>query len=141
VHESYLDHLERTGVVINYRLSFLETTHRGRILDVNLHGWVATASGGRLYVNELLSVIDGSSPPAVQTREYAYHGYVVFSANAGQDLFRYDNCHGDTSTLHRHCFDVEGREVANRPVGIEQMPSLSEAIRQAEDYAAFLQGD
>ena len=134
-----MSHLEREGIVTDHRLSFRETVHRGRLLDVNLWGWVATASGGRLHVNKLLSVVErASSAPAVQTREYAYQGRLVIGRRAGQQLFRYDNCHGGTDTLHCHRFDVDGYEVDPRPIALDEMPSLAHVIRETELYAAFL---
>lgn len=135
LQDSYLARLERDGVLVYQRLSYLETVHKGRLIMVNLRGWVATASGGRLSINHILSVI-GDAPALVETAEYVYHGYVVFSRRSGQDLFRYDNCHGDTSTLHRHCFDVEGVEVEIRPVEVDQMPGLAEAVLETERNAA-----
>lgn len=135
--ESYLTHLEREGIVVARELSFFETAFQGRLAAVTLRGEIAVASGGELHVDTALSVV-ASSPPVVQGRRYRYHGLVRWGPDDVQDLFRYDNSHGDTSTLHRHCFDVEGREIDVVPVTLEELPSLAEAIRQAEFYAAFL---
>ncbi|MBA4181259.1 MAG: hypothetical protein C0506_11775 [Anaerolinea sp.] len=118
-----MERLLREGVVIDHRLSFRETVHHGRLIDVNLTGWVATASGGRVYVNKLLSVLERARrAPAVQTREYAYQGRLVLSPRAGQQLFRYDNCHGGLETLHRHQFDVQGDEVDTLPPPSRRCP-------------------
>lgn len=139
VLENRLDRLEREGILVDSRLSFRETVHRGRLLDVNLLGWVRTASGGRLHVNELLSVLHRpGAGPAVATREYAYHGRAVLGQGAGQQLFRYDNCHGGLDTLHVHRFDVDGIEAAIEPVAPDQLPGLAGVIRQAEYLAAYL---
>lgn len=139
VLENRLGRLEAEGLIVESRLSFRETMHRGRLLDVNLLGWVRTASGGRLHVNELLSVLHrAGAGPAVVTREYAYHGRVVIGQGAGQQLFRYDNCHGGLDTLHVHRFDMDGFEVLIEPVEPDRLPGLADVIRQTEYLAAYV---
>ena len=138
VQESHLERLDREGLVTNHRLSFRETRHADRLVDVNFAGWVATASGGRLYLNEILSAVEQRRGPAVLAREYSYQGRLVRSPRSGQQLFRYDNCHGGLETLHRHGFDVDGFEAEIRPISLFEMPTLADAVREAEYYSAYL---
>mgnify|MGYP000906985671 CR=1 FL=1 len=138
VHNSYIDSLENEGVVVDCRLSFLDVVSAGTLLEVNLKGRVVTRSGGLVVVNKWLEVVS-ESPVTVQTREYDYHArFVPERRRKGQDVFRYDNCHGGTDTLHRHRFDTRGRPCGQDTIALEDMPSLTEVIRHAEFYAAYL---
>jgi len=91
-------------------------------------------------VNNLLAVVS-ASPTTVQTREYSYHGrFTPGPRRKGQDVFRYDNCHGGLDTLHRHRFDTEGIQRGQDAVAIDVMPNLREVIQEVEFYAVYLRG-
>lgn len=133
-----MDALEREGVVTDHRLSLRESIEPdGTLRQVNLTGWISVAGDARLFIDEWLTVSRARGGLAVTTVEYNYHARLISSPH-GQDLFRYDNAHGDTSTLHRHYFDVEGGERGVRPVRLEEMPSLAEVIRECHFYAEYL---
>ena len=139
LYESYIDSLEAEGIVTDGRLSFRDSmSQSGRLVQVNLSGFLVTASGARVFVNEWLDIVHERGRPTVQTREYDYHARLVVGPGRGQDLFRFDNSHGDLDTLHKHFFDVDGREYENRPITLEEMPGLSQVIREAEFYASYL---
>lgn len=129
-----MDGLVAEGVVVRDTQSFRGNLRDGRLFEVNLRGRVLTASGGVLVVNKWLEV--RHQPRAeVRTREYAYHAFVR-ALPRRRDLFRYDNCHGGLDTLHRHGYDARGEPVAVEPIRHDELPLLSEIIRETEQAAA-----
>ena len=69
--------------------------------------------------------------PQVLTAFYGYHGRVV-SQGASIDVFRYDNTHGDMSTLHLHRFDDNGRSIRKEPLAPERLPPLGDLVAEVE---------
>ena len=99
-----------------------------------LSGEIETASGGVLHVHKRLDVRMRRGRPQVLTALYNYHALVWREDGATVDLLRYDNSHGDTGTLHRHVFDDAGRTLREEPIALEELPPLSEVVREVEDH-------
>lgn len=128
-----MDTLVAEDVVVRDTQTFRENKRGGRLFEVNLRGRVYTANGGVLVVNKWLEV-RYRSRAEVRTREYAYHAFARAQPRR-RDLFRYDNCHGGLDTLHRHHYDERGEQSFVEPISHEELPPLSEIIRETE-YAA-----
>ena len=125
------------GVVVRDTQRFREnTTADGRLTEVNLRGRVYTASGAVLVVNKWLEVRHRARAE-VRTHEYAYHAFVR-SLPRRRDLFRYDHCHGGLETLHCHRYESPGATARLEPVAHDELPWLSEIIREAEQAAAAI---
>ena len=99
-----------------------------------LRGAITTASGGVLHVYKRLDVRTLHGRPQVLTALYNYHALVWRDDGATVDLLRYDNSHGDTGTLHRHVFDDAGRTLREEPIALEELPPLSNVVREVEDH-------
>ena len=140
VYENNMDALVSEGIVTRDTVAFVESYSRaGALVAVNVRGRVETASRAVLTVNKWLNVeLRHGGRVCVLTREYDYHGYVR-RVGGNQDVFRYDNCHGEGGTLHRHAYDAAGGAVSIAPVAPERMPTLALVIREAEFYAKYLQ--
>ena len=87
-------------------------------------------------VEKLLSVLDSSDNPNVQTETYSYHVGVKPIAS----LFRYDNSHqhvGHPDPHHRHAFVWSGHE--QRPdsptwIGADNWPTLGDVIAESRAW-------
>ncbi len=99
-----------------------------------VEGEIETASGGVLYVHKRLAVRAPHGRPQVLTAFYRYHGRVV-SPPAPVNVFRYDNTHGDTDTLHRHVYDDTGRSIRKEPLAPERLPPLGDIVAEVERHA------
>ena len=128
--------LSEEGVVTRDTLSFREIRRRGELYRINLRGRVHTAHGAVLVVNKWLDVRHRRQVE-VRTFEYAYHAFVR-RPSPRRDLFRYDNCHGGLDTLHCHRYVEPGGLVNLEPIAHDQLPWLSEIIREAESAAATI---
>ena len=135
VHENQIGRLLDSGVLTEDTLSFEEqTAGGGRLTEVSLQGRVETATGPVLSVEKRYTVRYVRGRAEVRTAEYRYH---AFSPGPPlRDLFRYDNCHGDLDTLHRHAFDADGREADVTEIAHDAMPWLSEVIEEAHRAGA-----
>lgn len=134
-----MDALRAEGVVVHDTLGFVETVGRdSTLMLVQLDGFVFTASGGMLETHKRLSVeYDRRGTARVRTTEYVHMALLGSGSNA-QPLFRYDNSHGDTGTLHRHHFDHEGTAAGQSEVAHDRMPYMDDVIRETEWLAAYL---
>lgn len=139
-HDSNMAALAAEGLVLTDAVTFIETRAQGRLVEVNVRGRVTTHHGATVTVNKWLAVDSPFGRLCVMTREYDYHVRVQ-SEGIDQDVFRYDNCHGGVETLHRHAFDVQGREVLpQQPIELARMPTLNLIVREGDFYAAWLIG-
>lgn len=102
-----------------------------------LQGAITTASGGVLHVRKRLAVRTRRGRTQVLTALYIYHG-LVWRDGRAVDVLRYDNTHGDTSALHRHVFDGAGRDLGKEPLALEELPPLSDIVREVEARARRL---
>lgn len=129
VHEHYMDALGNEGIVVSHDLTFVDSPEHSPEGVIQLLGIVITASGAVLDVDKLfLTRLEPGHHLEVLTNRYIYNARVVES---GLTLFRYDNCHGDTDSLHRHRFDTAGGLVAFESVPLTLMPTLEGVIREA----------
>ena len=129
VHENQIGRLTESGVVTDDTLSFDEQTAGGRLTEVSLYGRVETATGPILSVEKRYQVRHVRGRPEVRTAEYRYHAFIP--GPPLRDLFRYDNCHGDLDTLHRHAFGADGHERGVAEIAHDALPWLSEVIEEA----------
>ena len=106
---------------------------------MDLIGDIETSSGGTLHVGKRLAARRRRGRWEVVTTLYRYHARVERHGRF-LDVFRYDNAHGDTLTLHRHAYDSEGDELGQEPVPLERLPPLSRIVRDVEFYARYLSG-
>lgn len=89
-----------------------------------------------IEVEKLLSVLDESDNPEVQTETYSYHVSIQSSAS----LFRYDNSRqhtGHPDAHHKHIFAYGGHEqLPDSPVwiGAEKWPHLGDVIAEAQGW-------
>ena len=91
-------------------------------------------SGSILTVRKEFATRVRSGRLEVRTKEYAYHAHTLEPRD--RDLFRYDNCHGGLETLHRHEFDANGNESGREDIAHEEMPWLSEVIKETDTAGA-----
>ena len=131
-----MDSLFEQGVVVRDTLTFREISRHGELFRINLRGRVHTASGGVLVVNKWLEVCDHRQAE-VPTFEYAYHAFLR-RPPPRRDLFRYDNCHGGLDTLHCHRYGAPEGPVSLEPIAHDELPWLSEIIRETESAAAAI---
>lgn len=131
--------LAAEGLVVRDTVIFREViTPQGQILEVNVRGRVETAAAAIVTVNKWLAVsIRADRRISVRTREYDYHASVR-TPRGLQDIFRYDNCHGDITTLHRHAYDSAGSARGQLSIEPNRMPPLSFVVREADFFARFL---
>lgn len=107
VHQNHMEALVSEGTVVRDTILFRESWSASSLVEVNVRGRVHTISGAILTVNKWLEVETLHGRVSVRTREYDYHAHLAV-AGRPQNLFRYDNCHGDVESLHKHEFDVGG---------------------------------
>ena len=139
IHENSIESLIAEGIVTGDDTQFRGRSQHGRLTQVDLRGAITTASGGVLHVRNRLAVETRSGRPYVRTSLYRYHGLAPLRGRM-IDVFRYDNAHGDTGTLHRHVHDSEGAELGEEPLPLEDLPPLSRIVRDVEFYARYLAG-
>ena len=137
VHENRLEALIREGVVVRDDTRFSETREAETATDAFLSGEIETASGGVLHVLKRLVMRTRRGRTQVLTALYIYHA-LVWRDGEVVDLVRYDNSHGDTGALHRHVFDSAGRDLGKEPLALEELPPLSDVVREVEDRARRL---
>ena len=139
VHENSVASLIAEGVIARNTVRFLEArTRSGSLVEVNVRGRIETRARGVLTVNKwLVAEARRDGRVVVRTREYDYHAYVRVG-EMEQDVFRYDNCHGAVDTLHRHVYDVGGREVSRRPIQADENSVLGVIVRETEFLAEHL---
>lgn len=131
----------REGLITSNSVRFLESALHGRLVKVNVRGRVVTANGAEITVNKWLKAQQGEQGrDEVKTSEYDYHAIIRHPDGTTQSIFRYDNCHGDVETLHRHHYDIDGDEDREHEEAIahDAMPVLDVVIREADDLAAWL---
>lgn len=105
---------------------------------VVLDGFVFTRSGGVLETHKRPRVsYDHGASPVVATTEYVYMA-LYRSSERTRSLFRYDNSHGGTDTLHRHCFDHDGNPAGVDEIAHDQLPFMDDVIREVEWLAAYV---
>lgn len=131
-----MDALVAEGIVISDSVAFVESRAGRQLIEVNLRGRVETVSGAVLTVNKWLEVDIVRGRVNVRTREYDYHAHMRDATH--HNLFRYDNCHGGVDTLHKHVFDLAGREFELRPIEQETMPPLNLVVREADFCGRWL---
>ena len=118
------------GVAEGDTLQFTETAGPdGTLKLVRLDGLVFTPDGGVLETRKQLRVDYRRGVPYVATSEYVYMA-LWRSGTRTQPLFRYDNCHGELETLHRHRFDEAGDPAGIEPVAPDRMPYMDDVIRE-----------
>lgn len=137
IHENSIESLIAEGIVTADDTRFRGRSEHGRLTQVDLRGEIETTSGGLLHVRNRLAVDTRGVRPYVLTNLYRYHGRAQLRGRL-IDVFRYDNSHGDTGTLHRHIHDSEGVELGEEPVALEELPPLSRIVRDVEFYARYL---
>jgi len=136
-HEAHMDQLRGSGFMAADTLSFEELTGAAGIF---LSGEVACRGCIVVSVEKFLDVLEGEGPAAqVQTEWYSYNVFV----RDWHNILRYDNQHPEhlyashQDPHHKHEFDWRsGNERAGSPtwVGEEGWPTLSEVIREVEDW-------
>ncbi len=133
-----MDGLYAEGVVVTDTLVFTEPeVADGTLQFMQLDGHVFTSAGGVLETHKRLTVEYRRDVPYVATSEYVYMALLRSPAET-VPLFRYDNCHGNVDTLHRHHFDHEGRPARFEPVEHDLMPYMDDVIRETDWLAAYL---
>ncbi len=135
-----MDALVAEGLVVTDSVTFVESRSGRELLEVNVRGRVKSASSATVTVNKWLEVSVVRGRVNVRTREYDYHAHILLDGRH-QNLFRYDNCHGDVDTLHKHVFDIAGREVRISAIAPSAMPPLNVVVREAEFCGRFLTGE
>lgn len=132
VHLSRMDRLERAGVILRQRISFVVVDDEltGEPTEIHVHGQVEGAGGVRIHIDKRLEVrrrADGRLE--VRGRLYAYHAWRG-STREGRDLLRYDS--SPAEPLHRHEFDpATGSELAKTPIDLTELPNLDQFIEMA----------
>ena len=106
------------------------------VLEASFEGDIETASGGVIHVREWFAVRTRHGRLQVRATLYRYHGRVRGRRGGGSiDVLRYDNTHGDMSTLHRHRFDDDGRSLGREPLALDQLPPLGDIVAEVERRA------
>ena len=127
------------GVVEGDTLQFIETEEPGGDLKlVRLDGLTFTTDGGVLETRKQLSVAYRRGVPYVATSEYVYMALWRSRRRTTQPLFRYDNCHGELETLHKHLFDDAGDPAGIKPLAPDLMPYMDDVIRETAWLARHL---
>ena len=103
------------------------------VLEASLEGDIETASGGVIHVREWFAVRTRHGRLQVRATLYRYHGRV--RGGRSVDVLRYDNTHGDMSTLHIHRFDDDGRALGKEPLAPERLPPLGDIVAEVERHA------
>ena len=133
-----MDILYDEGVVVGDDLAFAPLPRPGTGVNrMILDGTVYTTDGGELVARKRFHVVYRHSVPYVTTAEYVYMALRRAGGRA-QPLFRYDNAHGDVSTLHRHWYDDAGDLVGVEPVAPDELPYMDDVIRATAWLAAYL---
>ena len=134
VHYSHMDELYRRGYVLRDSLEFIEQYDQaGELRFVVLRGRLACRNDAAVRVDKVLAVQKGrANRDEVLGVRYSYHAWV--RSRPRRDLFRFDNAHGDVSTLHCHVFDA-GVEVRVVPLTHDDLPRLDLIIESAVEMA------
>jgi hypothetical protein len=124
--------LERDGLVLRDSLSFVETVGRKNVLlALSMRGHVFCRDDVVLRVDEKLAWRRGRNNRLEVTAEhYQYHAWQrARPGRRRRNLLRFDDAHG--GRLHRHWFDLLGRETEVQDIDRESMPALEAVIREA----------
>jgi hypothetical protein len=130
LHHSYMDRLEREGLIEANHLVITSTTGLdGSLIEVGITGLVECVSDITIGVDKFLEV--RRLPTGVQQvrgKEYRYHAR---HRKLERNLIRYDTAHG-LDDLHVHIYDLVTGEMTSIPrIPKALLPTLGDFIRQA----------
>lgn len=131
VHYRYMTALTNEGLIVRDVLSFREIRAGNELILVRLTGFIECVGNVVIQVSKFLDVRRNSSNRyEVKGFRYLYHAYLRRSRLT---LIRYDDCHG--GALHRHCLDPETGDEIREAIGLDQLPTLADFVRQALSIA------
>jgi hypothetical protein len=132
---SSMESLYQRGLILSDTVEFEERRDlRRELRSVLVHGRIHCPHRAVLRVHKLLDVRRGRrNRYEVLGCDYSYHAFI---GDEESYLFRYDNAHGDTSTLHLHIYDEDGREVSKEDILLLELPRLDLIVEMTVDAAS-----